>query len=84
MWSHEPLLPMKYRWQRHGTFAKGARAGLSVSEPAGTNLGSNKPDLKIEFVCAFEIEFVCVREVCLLKEQRHRPLFVLFGVFYRV
>jgi len=30
---------MKYRWQRHGTFAKGARAGLSVSPRAifGTN-----------------------------------------------
>jgi hypothetical protein len=35
---------MKYRWQRHGTFAKGARAGLSVSA------GTNKLDLKIEFV----------------------------------
>jgi len=23
--------PIKCRWQRHGTFAKGARAGLSVS-----------------------------------------------------
>ena len=26
-----PSPPIKYRWQRHGTFAKGARAGLSVS-----------------------------------------------------
>jgi hypothetical protein len=44
-----PSPPMKYRWQWHGTFAKGARAGLSVSPRANSIFGTNSIELFVLF-----------------------------------